>query len=111
MKARTLTRTLGVILSAALLSTSPVFAQSPYESGYVDHDYSSGGHVDHEYSTGRYRDHDYAYGGYGASGYVRPPSHGHGYSSDGYGHPSGFLGYWGRDARHHARGHSQHHWF
>ncbi|MBI3302572.1 MAG: hypothetical protein HYZ72_10950 [Deltaproteobacteria bacterium] len=68
MKARTLTRALGVILSAALVIASQVFAHSPYYSGHVDHDYSYGGHVDHEYGTGWYGDRDYAYGGYGDPG-------------------------------------------
>lgn len=73
MKARILTRALGVILSAALVIASPVFAHSPYDSGHVDHDYSYGGHVDHEYGTGWYRDRAYTYRGYGAPGYARPP--------------------------------------
>jgi hypothetical protein len=112
MKARTLTRALGVILSAALVIASPVFAHSPYYSGHVDHDYSYGGHVDHEYGAGWSGDHDYAYGGYGARGYARSPYYGGGSHADGYGHPSGVFGYWGKDARHHYwRGHHHHHWF
>lgn len=111
MKARVLTRTLGVILSAALLFTSPVFAHGAYYSWHVDHDYSYGGHVDHEYGTGWYGGHDHAYGRYGAPGYVRPPYYGDSSSYGGYGHPAGLLGYRGKDARHHARGHYHHHWF
>ena len=111
MKARTLTRALGVILSAALVIASPVFAHSPYDSGHVDHDYSYRGHVDHEYDTGWSGDRDHAYRGHGAPGYARPPYYGGGSYGDGYRHPSGVFGYWGKDARHHARGHYHHHWF
>jgi hypothetical protein len=111
MKARTLTQALGVILSTALVLASPVLAHNPYYSGHVDHDYSSGGHVDHEYGTGWSGNHNYAYGGHGAPGYARPPYSGDRYSYDGSGHPSGAFGYWGKDARHHARGHYHHHWF
>lgn len=119
MKSRTLTRILGIILPAALVVASPVFAHDPYyggghvdhdysNGGHVDHDYRNGGHMDHDYSYGGHVDHDYSYGGYGNRGYA--PYHGDGYSY-GYGHPSGAFGYWGKDARHHARGHYHHHWF
>ena len=112
MKARTLTRILGVILPAALVITSPVFAHDPYyNGGHVDHDYSYGGHVDHEYGNGRHVDHDYSYGGHVDHEYTRSPYYGDRYYDDGYGHPSGFFGYWGKDARHHYRGHRHHHWF
>ena len=121
MKARTLTRVLGVILPAALVITSPVFAHDPdYDGRHVDHDYSYGGHVDHDYSYGGHVDHEYGtswygnrdyYDGYQGRGYARSPDHGDSYYYGGYGHPSGFLGYWGKDARHHARGHYHHHWF
>src|SRR5262245_12832900 len=112
MKIKTLTRALGVILSAAVVMASPAFAHSPYYSGHVDHDYSYGGHVDHEYGAGWSENHHYTYGSYGDPGYVRPPYAGDRYAYDGYGHPSGVLGYWGKDARHHyLRGHQHHHWF
>ncbi len=111
MKIKSLTRALGVILSAAVVIASPALAHSPYYGGHIDHDYSYGGHVDHEYGVGWYGTHHYAYGGYGDPGYVGPSYSGDRYAYDGYGHPSGFLGYWGKDARHHARGHFHHHWF
>src|SRR5437899_3665961 len=86
MKARTLTRVLGVILPAALVITSPVFAHDPdYDGRHVDHDYSYGGHVDHDYSYGGHVDHEYGtswygnrdyYGGYQGRGYARSPYHG-----------------------------------
>ena len=111
MKARTLTRILGVILPAALIFTAPVLAHDSYDGGgHVDHDYSNGGHVDHDYRNGGHVDHDYSSGGYGTHGYARPPYYGDGHSY-GYGHPSGAFGYWGKDARHHARGHRHHHGF
>lgn len=123
MEAKILTRVLGVILPAAVVLTTPIFAyDSHYRGGHIDHDYSYGGHVDHDYSFGGHVDHEYGagwygnhhytYGGYGDPGYARPPYSGDGYSYNGYGHPSGFLGYWGKDARHHyRRGHQHHHWF
>lgn len=113
MKARMLTRVLGVILPAALILTSPVFAHDHYYSGgHVDHNYSYGGHVDHGYGTSRYVDPGYAYGGYRDYGYARPPYYGNGSAYGSYDHPSGALGYWGKDARHHYnRGHQHHHWF
>src|SRR5438128_9034098 len=86
MKARTLTRILGVILPAALVIISPVFAHDPYYSGgHVDHDYSYGGHVDHEYGNGRHVDHDYSYGGHVDHEYTRSPYYGDRYYDDGYG--------------------------
>lgn len=111
MKTRIFTHALGVILSAAVLITPPVFAyDAHYRGGHIDHEYSYGGRVDHEYGASWYGNPNYAYGGYGDPRYVRPPYYGNGYD-DGYGHPSGFLGYWGKDARHHyCRGHQHHHW-
>jgi|GEM_PF-6690390 len=112
MKARILTRVLGVLLPTALFLTAPVFAYDVhYRGGHVDHDYSSGGHVNHEYGTGWSRGRDYAYGSYRAPGYTRPPDYGDRYYG-GDGHPSGAFGYWGKDARHHyRRGHQHHHGF
>lgn len=109
MKPKTLTRALGVILSAALVLTSPVFADdSHYRGGHVDHDYSYGGHVDHEYGNGRHMDHDYSNGGHVDYEYRGRPYHGYG-SYYGYDHPAGTRGYRGKDARHHRRGHQHHH--
>ena len=111
MKTRILTGALGMILSGALVIASPVFAyDSHYRGGHVDHDYSFGGHVDHEYGNGWHVDHDYSYGGHVNRGYVGPSYYGQG-SYYGYGHPSGLFGYWGKDARHHLRGHQHHHAF
>ena len=119
MKASTLTRVLAMALPAALILTSPVLADdSHYRGGHVDHDYSYGGHVDHDYRNGGHMDHEYGtgwraghdrpYGGYGDHKYARPPYYGDGYSY-GYDHPAGTRGYWGKDARHHRRGHRHHH--
>src|SRR5882672_4835579 len=112
MKARMLTRTLGVLFSAALLFASPVFAHSAYSSGHVNHDYSYRGRFDYAYGTSWYGGRDYAYGGYETPGHARSPYSGDRYSYGGYGHPSGTFGYWSKDARHHdRRGHHHHHWF
>lgn len=109
MKARTLTSVLAMVLPTALVLASPVFAHdSQYRGGHVDHDYSYGGHVDHEYGNGRHVDHDYSYGGHVDHGYGRQPYYGNGYAY-GYDHPAGTRGYWGKDARHHRRGHQHHH--
>jgi len=108
MKARTLaTRVLGMILPAALIMTSPVFARdSDYRGGHVDHDYSYGGHVDHDYRNGGHVDHDYSYGGRVDHDYGRSSYYGSGHA---YGRPYGRGGYRGKDVRHHRRGHQHHH--
>jgi hypothetical protein len=68
MRAKSLMCVLTMVLSAALVMTSPVFAHDPYYgSGHVDHDYRNGGHVDLDYSYGGHVDHEY----------MRPPSYGY----------------------------------
>ena len=102
MNARILTRALGVILSAAVVLSSPAFA---YDS------HSRGGHADHDHGARRSGNPGYAYGGHGSRGYARSPYRGNGYSA-GHGHLSGFSGAWGRGAQHHyRRGHQRHHEF
>ena len=111
MKARILTGILGTAVSAALLFTPPVLAYDSYDrGGHVDHDYSHGGHVDHDYRNGGHVDHDYSYGGHVDHEYRGRPYY-DGNDFYGYDRPSGALGYWGKDARHHRRGHRHHHGF
>jgi hypothetical protein len=91
MKTRFLSGIFGAIFSTSLILTVPVFAYDSYDrGGYGGHDYSSGGHVDHDYRTQPYY-------GYGDDSYTN------------YGRRSGAFGYWGKDARHHHRGHQHHH--
>ncbi len=109
MKTSTLTGALGVILATVLILTSPVFARdSHYRSGHGDHGYSYRGHVNHAYGLGRHVRDGYSYGGHGGHGYAGRLYYGRGYSH-GYGHLSEVFGYWGKDARHHRRGHYRHH--
>lgn len=120
MKARILTSVLGSLLAAVFVIT-PVFAYHPHDGdGYSDYEYNDYGYDDYGYSDYGYdNDRDVGrdfYGGYGDYGYRRPPYYGNdrysGYDDyDGSGHSSGLLGYWGRDARHHNRGHRHHHPF
>jgi hypothetical protein len=78
MRAKSLMCVLTMVLSAALVMTSPVFAHDPYYgSGHVDHDYSYSGHVDHDYRNGGHVDLDYSYGGHVDHEYMRPPSYGY----------------------------------
>lgn len=109
MKTRILTSVLGSLLAATFIIT-PVFAYHPHDDdGYGDYGYDDDG-----YSDG---DREYSYGGYQDDGYERSPRYGNGrsryddYGGYGYEHPSGLLGYWGKDARHHSRGDQHHHVF
>jgi hypothetical protein len=113
MKTRFLSGVLGTIFSASLILTVPVFAYDSHErGGHIDHDYSYGGHVDHDYRNGGHVDHDYSNGGHVDHEYRTRPYYGYGYDSyTDYGHRSGAFGYWGKDARHHRRGHRHHHGF
>jgi hypothetical protein len=112
MKTRFLSGVLGVI-SASLVLTVPVFAHDSHDRGRRgDHNSSYGGHVDRDYRSGGHGDRNYSYRGYGDHAYRERPYYGH--ESDSYadyGHRSGASRYWGKDARHHRRGHRHHHGF
>ncbi|MGH7965133.1 MAG: hypothetical protein ACRERD_25540 [Candidatus Binatia bacterium] len=121
MKTRILTTVLGSLLAMAFVVT-PVFAYHPHDGdGYGNYGYGNYGYDDYGYSDYGYGDdwsvdRDSSYGDYEDYGYRRPPYYGNdrSYGDDNYydsGHSSGILGYWGKDARHHNRGHRHHHLF
>lgn len=110
MKTRTLTGVLGIVLSTVLLLASPGFAHDSHPgNGYVNHGNPHGGNFGYSYNHGWRARYGYPSGGYGDHRYASSPYYDYGSSYGHSDHPAGTRGHWGKDARHHRRGHQRHH--